>query len=74
MGGLYTDHLVRDHVDGRTWLVLGEEPGDARPSVGERRERILSELATPAPGAPTFAARGPLPLGDVGALFQAALK
>ena len=29
--------------------MLGEDPGDGRPSVAARRERVLAELAQPAP-------------------------
>ncbi|MEM7307180.1 MAG: anthranilate synthase component I family protein [Planctomycetota bacterium] len=58
VGGLYTDFLVRDHAD-RTWLVLGEEPGDGRPAVGERRERLLAQLERPPVLRPASAA-GPL--------------
>jgi para-aminobenzoate synthetase component 1 len=45
--GLYVDFLVRDEHARRTWLVLGDEPGDGRASVASRRERILAELAAP---------------------------
>ncbi len=47
VGGLYVDYLVRDHARAETWLVLGEEPGDARPTVAERRAAILAALARP---------------------------
>ena len=59
VGGLYTDYLLRDEVTGTTWCVLGEDPGDGRPPVAERRaalERAWSDL--PPPGA--VQARGPL--------------
>jgi anthranilate/para-aminobenzoate synthase component I len=36
VGGLYVDFVVRDERARRSWLVLGEEPGDARPAVAER--------------------------------------
>ena len=49
VGGLYVDFLVRDEVLGRTWLVLGEDPGDGRASVAQRRERIEAELRTSQP-------------------------
>ncbi len=44
VGGLYVDFLVRDHGSGTTWLVLGEEPGDDRPSAGERARTLLGAL------------------------------
>jgi para-aminobenzoate synthetase component 1 len=48
-GGLYTDFMVRDECAGRTWLVLGEEPGDDRASVAARRAEILGALEGPDP-------------------------
>jgi para-aminobenzoate synthetase component 1 len=59
-GGLYVDFLVREEPSGRGWLVLGDEPGDHRPSVRERRQRVKSELAAPAPPAPSVRPAGPL--------------
>ena len=47
IGGLYVDFIVRDEELGRTWLVLGDEPGDGRPAVGERRAAIEAALARP---------------------------
>ncbi len=47
VGGLYVDFLVRDEVLRRTWLVLGENPGDARAPLDQRRELIEHELRTP---------------------------
>lgn len=44
VGGFYTDYLLRNETDGRNVLVLGEDPGDDRPSVEERLERLLDEL------------------------------
>ena len=46
-GGLYVDFLVRDEQRGETWLVLGDQPGDERVGVDERRTRILDQLAQP---------------------------
>ena len=48
-GGLYVDFLVRDEEARRAWLVLGDDPGDGRPSVEERRREILALLARAAP-------------------------
>ncbi len=45
IGGLYVDFLVRDERARRTWLVLGEEPGDGRASRAQRAERVRAELA-----------------------------
>lgn len=45
LGGLYIDFLVWDHVEDAAWLVLGEEPGDGRPTVGEREAAILASLS-----------------------------
>ena len=45
VGGSYVDFLVRDEGEGNTWLVLGEEPGDGRAPVDQRRARILEELS-----------------------------
>lgn len=47
-GGLYCDYLLRDEAAGRTWMVLGEEPGDGRPPVDERRAQLLRALEVPA--------------------------
>lgn len=47
LGGLYVDFLVRDEVAARTWLVLGDEPGDARPSIAARRAALERDLAAP---------------------------
>ena len=44
VGGLYTDYLLFDHERHATWLVLGEDPGDARASVREREARVMAEL------------------------------
>ncbi|MCZ6598846.1 MAG: chorismate-binding protein, partial [Planctomycetota bacterium] len=60
VGGLYVDFLVRDHAVGTTWLVLGDEPGDGRPAVAERRAELFSLLQGPAPEAAE-----PLPLGPL---------
>lgn len=55
VAGLYVDFIVRDEARGCAWLVLGDEPGDGRPSVDERRERVLSELRAPRVAGPTLA-------------------
>lgn len=64
--GLYVDFFVRDEPSERTWLVLGDQPGDGRASVGERRAALFARLAererpaterSPAAG---ITARGPL--------------
>ena len=47
VGGLYVDFLVRDERAQRTWLVLGEDPGDGRPGIAERRAEIVELLAAP---------------------------
>ncbi len=44
VGGLYVDFIVRDEQAKRSWLVLGEDPGDGRPSLDARRRRIENEL------------------------------
>jgi para-aminobenzoate synthetase component 1 len=49
LGGLYTDFLVRDERARRTWLVLGEDPGDGRASVDARRNELLAALTGPDP-------------------------
>lgn len=60
-GGLYTDFVVRDEVQGRAWLVLGEEPGDGRASVAERRDHVMQRLQSPRVEAVGgFEVRGPL--------------
>ncbi len=45
VGGLYTDFVVLDERTGQGWLVLGEDPGDARPDVTTRRAEIEALLA-----------------------------
>ena len=67
VGGLYTDFLVRDEAARRTWLVLGERPGDERPAVAVRRAEILASLARPWPD-PT----DPRPLGPLGRCVDSA--
>ncbi len=52
VGGLYTDFVVRDEQLGASWLVLGEEPGDGRPPVEERRAALLEVLSSEPPRAP----------------------
>jgi len=47
VGGLYVDFLVRDETARRTWLVLGEDPGDGRDALEARRLRIEAELRAP---------------------------
>lgn len=44
VGGLYVDFIVIDHEEAAWWLVLGNEPGDGRASVAERRARIVREV------------------------------
>ncbi len=51
VGGLYTDFVVIDLERRRAWLVLGEDPGDDRPSVAERRAELCELLAAPWPQA-----------------------
>ena len=60
VGGLYVDFLVADHDAGALFLVLGERPGDGRPSVAERRARVLDALATELVPARVARAEGPL--------------
>ncbi|HED66727.1 MAG TPA: anthranilate synthase component I family protein, partial [Planctomycetes bacterium] len=61
VGGLYTDFLLRDHIAGETWLCLGEDPGDGRAPVAERRDAILSALSEEhAPAATPDPTRGSL--------------
>ncbi len=57
VGGLYTDFLVRDEALGRAWLVLGDAPGDGRPSLDQRRSRIRDELASEVRPTETVASR-----------------
>jgi para-aminobenzoate synthetase component 1 len=47
LGGLFVDFLVVDHEQDRAWLVLGDEPGDDRPPLAERRAQLLEQLARP---------------------------
>jgi para-aminobenzoate synthetase component 1 len=60
IGGLYVDFVVRDHVARRTWLVLGDEPGDRRPDVDARRRAFEARIARCARG---DLAREPASLG-----------
>src|SRR5882672_7812826 len=46
IGGLYVDFVVRDHAARRTWLVLGDQPGDGRPDVPARRREFEARLAS----------------------------
>ncbi len=59
VGGLYTDFLVKDEVRAETWLALGEDPGDGRPPVDERRAAILAAFEREPDTAP-LRATGPL--------------
>jgi para-aminobenzoate synthetase component 1 len=52
IGGLYTDFLVWDHTESAAWLVLGEEPGDDRPSVDLREAAISASLSEAASAQP----------------------
>ncbi|HVS20135.1 MAG TPA: anthranilate synthase component I family protein [Planctomycetota bacterium] len=47
VGGLYCDFVVRDERARRAWLVLGEDPGDARAAVAERAASLRAALARP---------------------------
>jgi len=47
-GGLFTDFLVRPEGAHETFLVLGEDPGDGRPSVVTRARALRAALAVPA--------------------------
>jgi para-aminobenzoate synthetase component 1 len=58
-GGLFTDFLVRDEARGRTFLVLGERPGDGRARVTLRQRSLAAALANRAAPAPCVP-RGPL--------------
>jgi para-aminobenzoate synthetase component 1 len=69
-GGLYVDFLVREHESGTTWLVLGEDPGDGRPSVAERSRRLFALLGRAGERRP-LAARGPLVRSSSAERFQA---
>jgi len=60
LGGLYVDFVVRDEQADRAWLVLGDEPGDARPPVDERRRSIERALRAAEPDLGRFETRGPL--------------
>lgn len=59
VGGLHCDFLVRDEARGTTHLVLGEDPGDGRPSVRVRAQALQKCLAGPVALAPCLP-RGPL--------------
>jgi len=45
VGGLYVDFLVRDERERRTWLVLGDEPGDGRAPLAQRARELRAALA-----------------------------
>jgi len=45
VGGLYVDFLVRDERERRTWLVLGDEPGDGRAPLARRSRELRAALA-----------------------------
>lgn len=49
VGGLYVDFLVFDLEREECSLVLAEDPGDGRASLGVREQRVLAALAKPAP-------------------------
>ncbi len=57
-GGLYTDFVVIEERTGQAWLVLGEDPGDARPTVAQRRAELMAQLAGPEPALQPAATRG----------------
>ena len=71
-GGLFVDFLVRDEDAGTSWLVLGEEPGDGRPPLPERRAALLPRLAAAA-AAPPSTGGGVVPLGPLVRHVPAAL-
>jgi para-aminobenzoate synthetase component 1 len=58
-GGIYVDFVVRDETTEEGWLVLAEDPGDGRPTVAERRGRVLDALRAEAPP-PRVGPAGPL--------------
>ena len=76
VGGLYTDFAFLDHRRGEAWLVLGEDPGDDRPPVEQRRaallERLLDPLLDPLPDPLTGPSRegDPPRAGGVGPLVR----
>ncbi len=74
VGGLYTDFFVLDHERDRAWLVLGEDPGDGRPPVDERRGALLDRLAAPPRAAPAPRPRGPLVRHVAGAEHRARIE
>jgi para-aminobenzoate synthetase component 1 len=45
IGGLFVDFLVHDHGTERSYLVLGDEPGDGRPPLEARRRSVEQALA-----------------------------
>jgi para-aminobenzoate synthetase component 1 len=73
VGGLYVDFVVVEHGSGRSWLVLGEDPGDGRPSLRERREELLEALRAPAQPSRVVAA-GPLVRHIEGDLHRARIE
>ncbi len=44
VGGLYTDFVLIDHKRGSATLVLGDQPGDDRPALNERRARWMAAI------------------------------
>ncbi len=59
VGGLYVDFALLDHRRGRSWLVLGEEPGDDRAPL-DARARELTELLDGSHTGAEVSSRGPL--------------
>lgn len=51
VGGLYVDFVVAQPRAGRAWLVLGEEPGDGRPSLAARHAELLTAIGAAASSA-----------------------
>ncbi len=63
VGGLYVDFVVAEPRAGRAWLVLGDEPGDGRPSLAARGAELGAAIEAARAGAspePRFVALGEL--------------
>ncbi len=60
VGGFYTDFLVRDEERGSWTLVLGDEPGDGRRALADRKRHILAALDAPAGEEPELHFEGQL--------------